>query len=139
MNDEQLLRYNRQIMLPQIGYEGQQKLADARVLIIGLGGLGSPASMYLAADAGGREVQQAVEFVAPEGMALGGPLHLDETGFATIGGREHHDVHVDLGLTVLHIGQVEDGRPVDDADADRQIEGARSRSHRDAQWLCVLA
>jgi adenylyltransferase/sulfurtransferase len=49
MNDEQLLRYNRQIMLPQIGYEGQQRLAGARVLLIGLGGLGSPAAMYLAA------------------------------------------------------------------------------------------
>jgi molybdopterin-synthase adenylyltransferase len=56
MNDEQLLRYNRQIMLPQIGYEGQQRLADARVLIIGLGGLGSPASMYLAAAGVGRLV-----------------------------------------------------------------------------------
>ena len=49
MNDEQLLRYNRQIMLPQIDVTGQQKLADAHVLIIGLGGLGSPASMYLTA------------------------------------------------------------------------------------------
>lgn len=48
MNDEQLLRYNRHIMLPQLGIEGQQKLRDAHVLIIGLGGLGSPASMYLA-------------------------------------------------------------------------------------------
>ena len=49
MNDEQLLRYSRQIMLPQIGIEGQERLLDARVLIIGLGGLGSPVAMYLAA------------------------------------------------------------------------------------------
>jgi len=49
MNDEQLLRYNRQIMLPQIDVEGQQKLADAHVLIIGMGGLGSPAAIYLTA------------------------------------------------------------------------------------------
>lgn len=54
MNDEQLLRYNRHIMLPQIGIEGQQKLAAAHVLIIGLGGLGSPAALYLAASGVGR-------------------------------------------------------------------------------------
>ncbi len=49
MNDEQLLRYSRQIMLPQIDIAGQQKLIDAKILIVGAGGLGSPASMYLAA------------------------------------------------------------------------------------------
>ncbi len=49
MNDIQLLRYSRQIMLPLCDIEGQQKLLDASALIIGAGGLGSPASMYLAA------------------------------------------------------------------------------------------
>ncbi|MCG8324986.1 MAG: molybdopterin-synthase adenylyltransferase MoeB [Thiotrichales bacterium] len=48
MNYEQLLRYSRQIMLPKIDAGGQQKLAAARALIIGLGGLGSSASLYLA-------------------------------------------------------------------------------------------
>ena len=49
MNDEQLLRYSRQIMLPYIDVEGQQKLLNSRGLIVGLGGLGSPVAMYLAA------------------------------------------------------------------------------------------
>ncbi|WP_198264287.1 HesA/MoeB/ThiF family protein [sulfur-oxidizing endosymbiont of Gigantopelta aegis] len=48
MNDDQLLRYSRQIMLPYVGIEGQEKLLNARVLIIGMGGLGSPIAMYLA-------------------------------------------------------------------------------------------
>lgn len=48
MNDDQLLRYSRQIMLPYVGIEGQEKLLKARVLIIGMGGLGSPIAMYLA-------------------------------------------------------------------------------------------
>ncbi|MDD2816208.1 MAG: molybdopterin-synthase adenylyltransferase MoeB [Thiotrichaceae bacterium] len=49
MDDSQLLRYSRQILLPQIGIEGQERLRAARVLMMGLGGLGSPAALYLAA------------------------------------------------------------------------------------------
>src|SRR5690606_41700886 len=49
MNDEQLLRYSRQIMLPDVDLDGQDKLLAAKVLIVGLGGLGSPVAMYLAA------------------------------------------------------------------------------------------
>ncbi len=49
MNDEQLLRYSRQIMLPQVDVAGQRKLLESRVLIVGMGGLGSPVAMYLAA------------------------------------------------------------------------------------------
>ncbi|MCG6900285.1 MAG: molybdopterin-synthase adenylyltransferase MoeB [Gammaproteobacteria bacterium] len=49
MNDDQLLRYSRQIMLPQVDIAGQEALLASRALIIGAGGLGSPAAMYLAA------------------------------------------------------------------------------------------
>ena len=48
MNDEQLLRYARHILLDDLGIEGQEKLLASRVLIVGAGGLGSPVAMYLA-------------------------------------------------------------------------------------------
>jgi adenylyltransferase/sulfurtransferase len=49
MNDQDLLRYNRQIMLPEIDIAGQEKLLNSTALIIGLGGLGCPVALYLAA------------------------------------------------------------------------------------------
>ncbi|HLD14937.1 MAG TPA: molybdopterin-synthase adenylyltransferase MoeB [Burkholderiales bacterium] len=56
MDDRQLLRYSRHILLQQVDIAGQEKLLNARVLIIGLGGLGSPVTMYLAASGVGHLV-----------------------------------------------------------------------------------
>ncbi len=54
MNDEQLLRYARHVMLGEIGIEGQQALLDAHALVIGAGGLGSPVALYLGTAGVGR-------------------------------------------------------------------------------------
>lgn len=48
MNDQQLLRYSRHILLDEIGIEGQERMLASRVLVVGAGGLGSPAALYLA-------------------------------------------------------------------------------------------
>src|ERR1044071_2186784 len=49
LSNEEILRYSRHLIMPEVGMEGQLKLKQARVLCVGAGGLGSPLAMYLAA------------------------------------------------------------------------------------------
>jgi sulfur-carrier protein adenylyltransferase/sulfurtransferase len=49
LNNDEILRYSRHLIMPEVGMDGQQKLKAARVLLIGAGGLGSPLALYLAA------------------------------------------------------------------------------------------
>ena len=51
---DEILRYSRHLIMPEVGIEGQQKLKDAGILLIGAGGLGSPLGLYLAAAGVGR-------------------------------------------------------------------------------------
>src|SRR6266481_7241811 len=54
LNQEEILRYSRHLIMPEVGMDGQEKLKNASILLIGCGGLGSPLSMYLAAAGIGR-------------------------------------------------------------------------------------
>ena len=69
LTDEDLARYNRQIILPEFGEEGQERLRQATVFVAGAGGLGSPVSIYLACAGIGRIIladYESVESVKPE-------------------------------------------------------------------------
>jgi len=82
MNDEQLLRYSRQIMLPEMDIAGQQKLVDASVLIIGMGGLGCPAAMYLSAAGVGHLIiadDDTVELTNLQRQIAHGQINLGES------------------------------------------------------------
>src|SRR6185295_14510429 len=54
LNDQQLLRYSRHILLDEVGIEGQERLRNSHALIVGAGGLGCPAALYLAASGVGK-------------------------------------------------------------------------------------
>src|SRR2546430_6852943 len=53
LTNDEILRYSRHLIMPEVGMEGQQKLKAAKVLCIGAGGLGSPLALYLTAAGGG--------------------------------------------------------------------------------------
>lgn len=68
MDDQQLLRYSRHLLLPDIDVEGQERLMASKALIVGLGGLGSPAAMYLASSGIGRLVINDFDRVDPSNL-----------------------------------------------------------------------
>ena len=79
MNDQQLLRYSRQILLPEVDIAGQERLLNSKVLIVGLGGLGSPVALYLAA-------------------AGVGELHLADPDYVDISNLQRQIIHQEASL-----------------------------------------
>ena len=76
LNNEEILRYSRHLILPEVGLEGQRKLKGAKVLMVGGGGLGAPLGLYLAAVGVGKI--GIVDFDKPTGRFL----HLGFRGIA---------------------------------------------------------
>src|SRR5881392_4475411 len=68
LTSEQINRYKRHLILPEVGMEGQLKLLNAKVLCIGAGGLGSPISLYLAAGGVGTIGLADVDVVSPSNL-----------------------------------------------------------------------
>ncbi|HSV12694.1 MAG TPA: ThiF family adenylyltransferase, partial [Tepidisphaeraceae bacterium] len=68
LNNEQINRYKRHLILPEVGTEGQLKLLNARVLCIGAGGLGCPISLYLAAAGVGTIGLADIDVVSPSNL-----------------------------------------------------------------------
>src|SRR3954469_17401111 len=68
LTTDQINRYKRHLILPEVGMEGQKKLLNAKVLCIGAGGLGSPISLYLAAAGGGTIGMADIDVVSPSNL-----------------------------------------------------------------------
>src|SRR5215218_781039 len=68
LNNEQINRYKRHLILPEVGTEGQKKLLNAKVLCIGAGGLGCPISLYLAAAGVGTIGLVDIDVVSPSNL-----------------------------------------------------------------------
>src|SRR5437588_7798183 len=68
LNSEQVNRYKRHLILPEVGVEGQKKLLNSRVLCIGAGGLGCPISLYLAAAGVGTIGLVDIDVVSPSNL-----------------------------------------------------------------------
>ena len=100
LNSDQITRYKRHLLLPEVGVEGQKKLLDAKVLCIGAGGLGCPISLYLAAAGVGTIGLADIDIVSPSNLQRQilfgfGSIGVDKVTAASVRLR---DVNPDLNL-----------------------------------------
>lgn len=120
MTPEQEARYSRHILLAQIGDEGQEKLLAARVLIVGMGGLGSPVAMYLAASGVGHLVLTDFDVVELSNLQRQIIHHTDDVGENKVASARAaiHDLNPDVQVTAIPWALEDDelAREVGDAD-----------------------
>lgn len=121
MDDQQLLRFSRQILLPQVDIEGQQTLLGSRVLIVGVGGLGSPAAMYLAAAGVGTLAISDDDTVDLSNLQRQIAHHSDEIGQAKVSSARRTLLRLNPGVTVIPIPRRLTGTALLDEVARSQI------------------
>ena len=103
MTPEQEARYSRHILLAQIGSEGQERLLAARVLIVGMGGLGSPVAMYLAASGVGHLVLSDFDVVELSNLQRQIIHHTDDVGENKVASARAaiHDLNPNVQVTAI--------------------------------------
>jgi len=120
MTPEQEARYSRHILLAQIGNQGQEKLLAARVLIVGMGGLGSPVAMYLAASGVGHLVLTDFDVVELSNLQRQIIHHTDDVGENKVASARAaiHDLNPNVQVTAIPwvLSDDELAREVRDAD-----------------------
>jgi molybdopterin-synthase adenylyltransferase len=105
LDDTRLLRFSRQIMLPEIDVHGQEKLQNARVLIIGMGGLGSPAALYLAAAGVGTLILADFDHVELSNLQRQIAHRNDSVGMLKVESAARSIRDLDPGVTVETVAQ----------------------------------
>ncbi len=108
MNDQDLLRYSRQIILPKIGIEGQQALLDSTMLLIGMGGLGSPSAMYLAAAGVGHLIIADFDMVEISNLQRQVIHHTDDIGKYKVDSAKEKMLAINPGIKVTTIKDLND-------------------------------
>ncbi|MDG2353525.1 MAG: molybdopterin-synthase adenylyltransferase MoeB [Gammaproteobacteria bacterium] len=103
MNDQDLLRYSRQIILPEVGVEGQDALLDATMLLIGMGGLGSPSAMYLAAAGVGRLIIADFDKVELSNLQRQVIHHTDDIGAFKVDSAKVKMLAINPGIKVTTV------------------------------------
>jgi molybdopterin/thiamine biosynthesis adenylyltransferase len=141
MNDDQLLRYSRHILLDDIGIEGQEKLRAAHALVIGAGGLGSPAAIYLAVSGIGRITlidDDVVDLTNLQRQILHGT---PDVGLAKVesGSRALARLNPEVAVTAIHRRVAGDDLDALIADADVVLECSDNFATRHATNRACVA